>query len=54
MWRNLGITEQEWAATPQAVRTVLLALEQQVRLMGIRFTAYEKQIRRVAATGHAG
>jgi transposase len=44
MWRDLGITEQEWAATPQAVRTVLLALEQQVRLMGIRFTAYEKQI----------
>jgi transposase len=44
MWRDLGITEQEWAATPQAVRTVLLALQQQVRLMGIRFNAYEKQI----------
>jgi transposase len=44
MWRDLGITEQEWAATPQAVRAVLLALQQQVRLMGIRFTAYEKQI----------
>src|SRR5215211_2568429 len=44
MWRDLGISEQEWAATPQAVRTVLLALQQQVRLMGIRFTAYEKQI----------
>ena len=44
MWRDLGISEQEWAATPQAVRTVLLALQQQVRLMGIRFTAYEKQL----------
>ena len=44
MWRDLGITEQEWAATPQAVRTALLALEQQVRLMGIRFTAYERQL----------
>jgi transposase len=44
MWRDLGITEQEWAATPQAVRTVLLALQQQVRLMAIRFTAYEKQL----------
>jgi hypothetical protein len=44
MWRDLGITEQEWAAPPQAVRTVLAALQQQVRLMGIRFTAYEKQI----------
>lgn len=44
MWRDLGISEQDWAATPQAVRTALLALEQQVRLMGIRFSAYEKQL----------
>jgi hypothetical protein len=44
MWRDLGITKQEWDATPQAVRTLLLALQQQVRLMGIRFTAYEKQL----------
>src|ERR1700759_4853553 len=44
MWRDLGISEHEWAATPQAVRTALLALQQQVRLMGIRFSAYEKQL----------
>jgi transposase len=44
MWRDLGISEQEWERTPQSVRTLLLALQQQVRLMGIRFTAYEKQI----------
>lgn len=44
MWRDLGISEQDWAATPQAVRTALLALEQQVRLMGLRFSAYEKQL----------
>jgi hypothetical protein len=44
MWRALGVLEQDWAATPQAVRTVLLALQQQVRLMGIRFSAYEKQL----------
>lgn len=44
MWRDLGISEQDWADTPQAVRTVILALQQQVRLMGIRFTAYEKQL----------
>src|SRR5215210_9358715 len=44
MWRDLGISEQEWERTPQSVRTVLLALEQQVRLMGIRFSAYEKQL----------
>jgi transposase len=43
MWRDLGISEQDWAATPLAVRTALLALQQQVRLMSIRFTAYEKQ-----------
>lgn len=44
MWRDLGISEQEWAATPPAVRTALLSLHQQARLMGIRFTAYEKQL----------
>jgi transposase len=44
MWRDLGISEQDWKATPLAVRTALLALQQQVRLMGIRFTAYEQQL----------
>jgi transposase len=44
MWRDLGISEQDWKATPLAVRTALLALQQQVRLMGLRFTAYEKRI----------
>jgi transposase len=44
MWRDPGITKEEWEQTPQAVRATLLALQQQVRLMGIRFTAYEKQI----------
>jgi transposase len=44
MWRDLGISEQDWKATPLAVRTALLGLQQQVRLMSIRFTAYEKQL----------
>jgi transposase len=44
MWRDLGISERDWKATPPAVRSALLALQQQVRLMGIRFTAYEKQL----------
>src|SRR5215211_3209258 len=44
MWRDLGISEQDWTATPLAVRTALLSLQQQVRLMGIRFSAYEKQL----------
>lgn len=44
MWRDLGLTKRDWDRTPHAVRTLLLALRQQVRLMGIRFTAYEKQL----------
>jgi transposase len=44
MWRDLGISEQAWKATPLGVRTALLGLEQQVRLMGIRFSAYEQQL----------
>jgi len=44
MWRDLGISEQDWKATPPAVRTTLRALQQQVRLMSIRFSAYEKRI----------
>jgi transposase len=44
MWRDLGISEQDWKVTPLSVRTALLALEQQVRLMGIRFSAYEQQL----------
>jgi hypothetical protein len=44
MWRDLGSSEQEWERTPQSVGTVLLALQQQVRLMGIRFTADEQHL----------
>ena len=44
MWRDLGLTKRDWDRTPHAVRTLLLALQQQLRLMTIRFTAYEKQL----------
>lgn len=44
MWRDLGITKRDWDRSPQAVRTLLLALQHQVRLMDIRFKAYEKQL----------
>src|ERR687883_2117949 len=44
MWRDLGLTKRDWDRTPPAVRTLLLALQQQLRLMTIRFTAYEKQL----------
>jgi hypothetical protein len=44
MWRDLGISEEEWNQLPSAVRTTLLSLRQQVRLLEIRHTAYEKQL----------
>lgn len=44
MWRDLGITEQEWEQTPCSVRTALISLRQQVRLLEIRYSAYEKQL----------
>ena len=44
MWRELGLTKRDWDRTPQAVRSCLVALHHQVRLMNIRFTAYEQQI----------
>lgn len=44
MWRDLGLTKRDWERTSQAVRTTLLAPQRQVRLMGLRFTAYEKQL----------
>ena len=42
MWRDLGLTKRDWDRTPHAVRTLLPAQQQQLRLMSIRFTAYEK------------
>jgi hypothetical protein len=44
MWRDLNITKQDWECAPAAVRTVLLSLQQQGRLLLIRCTAYEKEI----------
>jgi Family of unknown function (DUF6444) len=44
MWRDLNITKQDWERTPAAVRTVLLSIQQQGRLLLIRCAAYEKEI----------
>jgi transposase len=44
MWRDLGLTKRDWDRTPQAVRTLLLAQQQHLRLMSIRFSAYEQQL----------
>ena len=44
MFTDLGISEADWNATPQSVKTVVVALQHQARLMEIRFTAYEKKL----------
>jgi transposase len=44
MFADLGISEADWDATPQSVKTALIALQHQARLLEIRFTAYEKKL----------
>ena len=44
MFTDLGISEEDWHATPQSVKTALIALEHQAQLLEIRFSAYEKKL----------
>ncbi len=44
MFKDLGISEADWNATPQSVKTVIVALQHQARLLEIRFAAYEKKL----------
>src|SRR5215210_3120584 len=44
MFTDLGISEADWNSTPQSVKAVVVALQQQARLLEIRFTAYEKRL----------
>jgi transposase len=44
MWRDLGLTEQDWEQTPPEVRALLISLQHQLRLLEIRHTGYELQI----------
>jgi hypothetical protein len=44
MFTDLGISEADWNSTPQSVKTALIALQHQARLMELRFTAYEKKL----------
>ncbi len=44
MFSELGISSEDWERTPQAVRTVVLSLQHQLRLFQIRHTGYEQQI----------
>ena len=44
MYKDLGISSADWNSTPQSVKTALVALQHQARLLEIRFTAYEKKL----------
>src|SRR5215210_1988463 len=44
MFKDFGISEEDWNATAQSVKTALVALQHQARLLEIRFTAYEKKL----------
>ncbi len=44
MFSELGISSEDWERTPQAVRTVVLSLQHQLRLFQIRHTGYAQQI----------
>jgi transposase len=44
MFKDLGISEADWNATPQSVKTVIVALQHQARLFEIRFAAYEQKL----------
>ncbi len=44
MFKDLGISEEDWSSTPQSVKTVVIALQSQARLLEMRFAAYEKKL----------
>ncbi len=44
MYKDLGISEGDWNSTPQSVKTVVVALQHQARLLEIRFSAYEPKL----------
>lgn len=44
MFTDFGISEEDWNSTPQSVKTALIALPHQARLLEIRLTAYEKKL----------
>jgi transposase len=44
MFTDFGISEADWNSTPQSVKTALIALQHQARLLEIRFSAYEQKL----------
>lgn len=49
MLTDFGISEEDWNSTPQSVKTALIALQHQVRLLEIRFSTGRKQFNLLAA-----
>lgn len=49
MFAELGISEDDWQQTPQAVRTALMVVWQQNRFLMSRCTVYETQVERLQA-----
>ncbi len=47
MFAELGISEDDWQKTPQAVRTALAVVWQQNRFLMSRCTVYETQVERL-------
>ncbi|MBA2731642.1 MAG: IS66 family transposase [Acidobacteria bacterium] len=44
MFTDFGISEADWNSTPQSVKTAVVALQHQARLLEVRFTAYEQKL----------
>jgi transposase len=44
MFTDFGISEEDWNSTPQSVKSALIALQHQARLLEIRFSAYDKKL----------
>jgi hypothetical protein len=44
MFKDFGISEEDWNSTPKSVKTVVVALQHQAPLLEIRFIAYEHKL----------
>jgi hypothetical protein len=44
MFTDFGISEEDWDATPQSVKSALITLQHQARLLQIRFSAYDQKL----------
>jgi hypothetical protein len=43
MYKDFGISSADWNSTPQSVKTVVVALQHQARLLEIRFEPSPKK-----------